>query len=249
MQHSGKTTMKPELARIETALNQLAHPQPNDRRKTSTTVEQQPDTLAQEQHSPDQKRDPSFSVAVQPFPARKNSSKTPTLPKLKPAKISEHRHAANPALAMTLLKEIEDIVSRWQNELQAAVRQIQDLYMEGPIIDGWLESHPREAQESMGTVRLATGDRLMDYVQEVLEQPDEKVTCETPRTGYRLCGLDGDGQFWSRPCPPDQVASVSVAIARYQKIKQLINRKEELESRLSQLSETLIVMHGHLNKD
>jgi hypothetical protein len=234
--------MKPELQRIETALNQWTQPQPTDSHETSATVGHQPDILGDTQQSSQQKRDPSFSLSVQPFPARKNSIKTPTLPKLKPAKISEHRHAANPALAMTLLKEIQEIVARWQTELQTTVRNIQDLYMEGPIIDGWLESHPREANEEIGSVRPAQSDRLMDYVAEVLHQPDEKVTCETPRTGYRLCGLDGDG-------PPDQVASVSVAIARYQKIKQLINRKEELEARLTQLSETLIVMHGHLSRD
>lgn len=241
--------MKPELQRIETALNQLAQPQPTDSRKISATVRNQTDNLGGTQQHPKERRDPSFSVAVQPFPAHKQSPKTPTLPKLKPAKISEHRHAANPALATTLLKEIQDIVDRWQKELQTSVRQIQDLYMEGPIVDGWLESHARETHEEVGTVRPAQNDRLMDYVAEVLNQPDDKVTCETPRTGYRLCGLDGDGQFWSRPCPPDQVASVSVAIARYQKIKQLLNRKQELETRLSQLSETLIVMHGHLSKD
>ena len=241
--------MKPELLRIETALNQLTQPRPTDSQEKSATVGHQTDTLGDEQQPPQQKRDPSFSVSVQPFPARKNSGKTPTLPKLKPTKISEHRHAANPALAMTLLKEIQDIVAGWQTELQTAVRKVQDLYMEGPIIDGWLESHPREAQEEVGAVRPANGDRLMDYVAEAVNQPDEKVTYETPRTGYRLCGLDGDGQFWSRPCPADQVPSVSVAIARYQKIKQLLNRKEELETRLTQLSETLIVMHGHLSRD
>ena len=241
--------MKPELQRIETALNQLTPPRPSDSQKTSATVGHETDNPREGQQRPQEKRDPSFSVSVQPFPARKDSSKTPTLPKLKPAKISEHRHAANPALAMTLLTEIQDIVARWQTELQTAVRKVQDLYMEGPIIDGWLESHPREAQEGVGAVRPAKGDHLMDYVAEVVDQPDDNVTYETPRTGYRLCGLDGDGQFWSRPCPPDQVPSVSVAIARYQKIKQLITRKEELETRLSQLSETLVVMHGHLSKD
>ena len=241
--------MKPELQRIETALNQLVQPQTTDGRKTSATVEHQTDNLEEGQHHRPEKREPSFSVSVQPFPARQQPGKTPTLPKLKPAKISEHRHAANPALAMTLLKEIEEIVTRWQQELQTTVRNIQDLYLEGPIVDGWLESHPREAQENVGAVRTAQGERLMDYVAEVLNQPNDNITCETPRTGYRLCGLDGDGQFWSRPCPPDQVASVSVAIARYQKIKQLINRKQELETRLSQLSETLIVLHGHLSKD
>lgn len=237
--------MKPEMQRIETALNQLTQPQSTDSQETSARVGHQIDTHPDNQN----KRDPSFSVSVQPFPARKNAVKVPTLPKLKPAKISEHRHAANPALAMSLLKEIQDIVARWETELQTTVRKIQDLYIEGPIIDGWLDSHPHEANEEIGSVRLATSDRLMDYVTQVLEQSDEKVTCETPRTGYRLCGLDGDGQFWSRPCPPDQVPSVSVAIARYQKIKQLLTRKQELETRLSQLSETLVVMHGHLSRD
>jgi hypothetical protein len=150
---------------------------------------------------------------------------------------------------MNLLKDIEEIVSRWQKELQTIVRQIQDIYMEGPIVDGWLESHAREAKEDIGTVRTANSDRLMDYVAEVLEQSDEKVTCESPRTGYRLCGLGADGQMWSRPCPPDQVPSVSLAIARYQKLRQLLNRKQELETRLTQLSETLIVMHAHLSKE
>ena len=241
--------MKPELQRIETALNQLTQPRPSDSHKTSATVGHPTDNPREGQQHPQEKRDPSFSVSVQPFPARKNSVKTPTLPKLKPTKISEHRHAANPALAMTLLKEIQDIVARWQTELQTTVRQVQDLYTEGPIIDGWLESHAREANEEIGAVRPAKDDHLMDYVAQVLNQSDETVTCETPRTGYRLCGLDGDGQFWSRPCPPDQVPNVSVAIARYQKIKQLLNRKQELETRLSQLSETLVVMHGHLNRD
>jgi hypothetical protein len=240
--------MKPELQRIETALNQLAQPRATDDQRTSATVEQLADSAKE---GKDRRGDPSFSVAVQPFPARKHQGKTPTLPKIKPVSFSEHRHAANPALAITLLQEIQEIVSRWQNELQNTVRQIQDIYLEGPIIDGWLESHPRESQEGEATVRQANGDRLMDYVQEELNQPDAKVTCETPRagTGYRLCGLDTDGQFWSRPCPPDQVPSVSLAIARHQKIRQLLNRKQVLETRLTQLAETLIVMHGHISKD
>jgi hypothetical protein len=188
-------------------------------------------------------------VAVQPFPARKHHGKTPTLPKFKSPTFSNHRHAANPALAMNLLQEIQEIVAGWQKELQTIVRQIQDIYMDGPIVDGWLESHAREAQEAQTTVRHAEVDRLMDYVEEVLNQPDAKVTLESPRTGYRLCGLDADGQFWARPCPPDQVPSVSLAIARHQKLRQLLSRKQDLEIRLSQLAETLVVMHGHLSMD
>ncbi|HEY9820779.1 MAG TPA: hypothetical protein V6D35_08360 [Candidatus Sericytochromatia bacterium] len=241
--------MKPELQRIETALHQLKKPQSSNSQTTSASVEHQTDPVAQQSGRKQTAGEPSFSMAVQPFPASKHQVKTPTLPKLKPLNISEHRHAANPALAMNLLQEIQEIVARWQEELQTIVRQIQDIYIEGPIVDGWLESHARDGKEAPGTVRPAEGDRLMDYVEEVWNQPDAKVTLESPRTGYRLCGLDASGQFWARPCPPDQVPSVSLAIARHQKLRQLLNRKQELETRLSQLAETLIVMHSHLSKD
>ena len=228
--------MKPELHRIETTLEQLASSQATDSSPRKSNHHQDTDS-------------PSFSMAVKPFPAKKHQGKTPILPKLKPPSFSNHRHGTNPALAMNLLKEIEAIVAGWQKELKKVLRQIQDIYTDGPIVDGWLESHLRESQKAQEVVRLAQGDRLMDYVKEGVNQKDDKVSYESPRTGYRLCGLDPDGQSWSRNCPPDQVPSVSVAIARYQKLRQLLNRKQELETRLSQLSETLVVMHTHLSKD
>ncbi len=240
--------MKPELQRIETALDQLAQA-PTDSQKTSATVGQANSPEGGQQGRHRETNGASVSFAVQTFPARKQQNKTPTLPKLKSPTFSNHRHAANPALAMNLLQEIQEVVGGWQKELQKIVRQVQDIYMEGPIVDGWLESHPRESKDVEGGVRPATVDRLMDYVAEDLNQPDAKVTLETPRTGYRLCGLDENGQFWSRPCPPDQVPTISLAIARHQKLRQLLSRKQDLEVRLSQLAETLIVMHGHISMD
>ncbi|NEP61242.1 MAG: hypothetical protein F6K31_30400 [Symploca sp. SIO2G7] len=228
--------MKPELHRIETTLEQLAHSQATDSSPRQSDHHQDTDT-------------PSFSMAVKPFPANKHQGKTPTLPKIKPPSFSNHRHSTNPALAMNLLKEIEEIVAGWQQELKKVLKQIQDLYIDGPIVDGWLESHLRESQQAQEVVRLAQDDRLMDYVKERINATDAKVSYESPRTGYRLCGLDPDGQSWSRNCPADQVPSVGIAIARYQKLRQLLSRKQELETRLSQLSETLVVMHAHLSKD
>lgn len=241
--------MKPELQRIETALDQLAQASPTDREKTSATVGHQANSVEGGQARHRESNGASVSFAVQTFPARRQQNKTPTLPKLKSPTFSNHRHAANPALAMNLLQEIQEVVAGWQKELQTIGRQIQDIYMEGPIVDGWLESHPRESKDVEGGVRPATVDRLMDYVEEDLNQPDAKVTLESPRTGYRLCGLDENGQFWSRPCPPDQVPSISLAIARHQKLRQLLSRKQDLEVRLSQLAETLVVMHGHISMD
>lgn len=243
--------MKPKLQTLETALERMGESKISDRdalassNRTNTSANLgQPNSVEESGHP--HMTEPSFSLAVQPFSARKQQG-PPTLPKLKPLNISEHRHAANPALAMNLLQEIEEIVARWQTELQTIVRQIQDIYIEGPIVDGWLESHARDAV-AQETVRPTTVDRLMDYIPEEW-QGDQEVTLETPRTGYRLCGLDASGQFWSRPCPPEQVVSISLAIARHQKLRQLLTRKQELETRLSQLAETLIVMHSHLNKD
>jgi len=235
--------MKPKL-QLETALERMGESQTGAQQKNASREQTDASEEAGRQR---EAGEPSFSLAVQTFSARKQQG-PPTLPKLKPLNISEHRHAANPALAMNLLQEIEEIVARWQTELQTIVRQIQDIYIDGPIVDGWLESHARDAPEAQGTVRPTTVDRLMDYVAEEW-QAEGDVTLESPRTGYRLCGLDASGQFWARPCPPDQVVSVSLAIARHQKLRQLLTRKQELETRLSQLAETLIVMHSHLNKD
>lgn len=243
--------MKPELQRIETTLHQLEESSPSGSQPTST-AESAEDCL----EWPSQETDgsPSFSMTVPPIPARKHAGKTPVLPKLKPPSFSNHRNGANPGLAMILLQEIEEVVGGWQKELQQVVRQIQDIYLEGPIVDGWLESHSREPEVGIGMLRHVEADRLMNYVEvetgnfvSSQGQADATVTCQAPQAGYRLCGLDADGQSWSRPCPPEQVPSVSMAIARYQKLRQLLSHKQELETRLTQLAETLVVLHSHLS--
>lgn len=53
-------------------------------------------------------------------------------------------------------------------------------------------------------------------------------------THYRLCSLAEDGSVRSHPCPPEQMAMVSTAIARYQKFKQLTAQKEAIEIKLQQ---------------
>lgn len=220
--------MKPELKQIATTLDKL------EQGNIAT------------QDSPPASKPPSFTITIDELTGNKSKSdlKMPALPKLKPAKISSHNHSSNPALAMNLLKDIEAIVEGWQKELQKVVKQIQDIYLEGPIVDGWLESHTRRPEERDAAVRKAETDRLMDYVEELF---DANVTYENPRPGYRLCGLDESGQLWSKMCPPDQVPDVSVAIARYQKLRLLLSRKKELETRLSDLSETLVIMHAQLS--
>ncbi|MEA5598875.1 hypothetical protein [Rivularia sp. UHCC 0363] len=187
--------------------------------------------------------------SVPTFSAQDEQLKPPSLPKFKSPNFSSHHNAPNPALASNVLVEIQEIVAGWQTELHKIVRQIQELYLQGPIVNGWLESHEKDPEpEATATLRHAEVDRLMDYVEEICAALPEP-SLKSNRTGYRLCGLDDSGEVWCRPCPPEQVASVSMAIARYQQLRQLLGRKQKLETRLNQLAETLVVLHGHIKQE
>ncbi|NDJ19550.1 hypothetical protein [Myxacorys almedinensis] len=170
------------------------------------------------------------------------------LPKFKLPSFTSHRNSANPALASSLLKDLLTITEGWQTELAQVLRDMQDLYAEGPIVDGWLESHAPDPDANPAVLRHAEPDRLMNYVEEICATPDAKATPQVPKSGYFLCGLNADGQVWSTPCPSEQVPSVSLAIARHQKLRQLLARKQELENRLNQLSETLVGLHSQLRE-
>ncbi|MBV6627527.1 MAG: hypothetical protein KI793_32165 [Rivularia sp. (in: Bacteria)] len=187
--------------------------------------------------------------SVQAFSAQDEDIKAPSLPKFKTPSFSSHRNAPNPALASNVLQEIQEIVAGWQAELYKVLRQIQDIYSQGPIVNGWLESHEKEPQpEATATLRHAEVDRLMDYVEEICAAQETQNQSDSSRTGYRLCGLDASGEVWSRPCPAEQVPGVSMAIARYQQLRQYLERKQKLENRLNHLAETLVVLHGHIKQ-
>ena len=186
--------------------------------------------------------------SVPVFPAQETGEKTPTLPKFKTPSFSNHRHGANPALAMNMLQAIQEKVASWQIELQTIVQQIQDIYLEGPIINGWLESNPQQPETGgTATLRHAELDQLMNYVEDICAN-GEKKSYKPVYTDYRLCGVDTAGQVWSRPCPVDQVPSVSIAIARHKRLRQLLVRQQDLENRLSQLAETLVMLHSHIQQ-
>jgi hypothetical protein len=243
--------MKTGLKRIEATLHDLGHRSTaptSDSLKSSfsfrisvgatqdTSSEQhtnQLDTESPQKHSPQHNSVPTF-------PAQETGGKTPTLPKFKHPTFSSHRHGANPALAMNILQEIQQHIASWQTELQTIIQQVQDIYLEGPIVNGWLESNMKEPEQGKtATLRHGEVDQIMD---------NEKVSHPSGITDYRLCGVDTSGQVWSRPCPPDQLPIVSMAIARYQKLRQLLGRKQYLETRLSQLAEHLVNLHSHIQQ-
>ncbi len=269
--------MKRDLKRIEAALHQIADQSTrytlpgNGVRKVSpmnstatTGVVAVPVTMRTKvslptlpdevQPIPDGNAAPPAEVAVPPLSACLGDIKVPTLPRIKSPTLSSHRNAANPTLAMGLLKEMELTVAGWQDELQQVLRQIQDLYLEGPIVDGWMESYAQQEGESP-MFRHADVNCLMDYVEKMrnsplpegVNSPAPGTTAEAMATGYRLCGLNEDGQLWFRHCPSAQVPAVSLAIARYQRLRSLLTRKQYLENRLSLLAETLVGVHSQMN--
>jgi hypothetical protein len=193
------------------------------------------------------------SPGVTPFPVPKEENPTPILPKVKPASAGDRRQAANPEFTMNLLQEIQQTVANWQQELQSLHEQIEDLYREGPMINGWLESHSRESNSasrppsSAAALRHADIDDLMAYIEQLSQQ--EEYGSDPGGVKYQLCGLDEKGKSWSKPCPNEQIPSVSLAIARYQKLRQLLKRKQSLERRITQLSENLIVCCGNLREE
>lgn len=186
------------------------------------------------------RRSPAPEATVEPFPVDSQTAKAPSLPKVKPTSFSSHRHGANPALAMNLLHEMEAIVAGWQSQLQSTLDQIQALYLEGPIVDGWLESDAEGSQP----LSQADLDRVRSYLNKV-NLPHSKIA-DTPQTTYRLCGLDENGKLWAKHCPIEQLPSVSLAIARHQKLRQLLGQKQTLENRLNQLAETLVMLHSYI---
>lgn len=191
---------------------------------------------------------PIPSEGVSEVSAVSSSPMTLNLPKFKPVNFSNHRHATNPALTVGLLREIEVVVVKWQQELRQVSKQIHDLYQEGPIVDGWLESipHPNATEEHTPLSHLEI-TRLLDSVQELLNASQPTLIAhESPRAGYRLCRLDPNGQVQCRSCAQEQVPELSLAIARYQKLRQLLARQQHLETRLNQLTQALVGMRSGL---
>lgn len=222
--------MKLELHKIEATLHQLAAQSTTGNQELS--LKSQPVTTIPEQPAP-----PTPKLELWSEQAGQ-AKRIPALPKIEQPRFTSHRNGVNPYLAMNLLKEMEGVVGRWQTELRQVLRQIQDIYMEGPIVEGWLETDYYTPTTAPGVPAVPKGNRGATK-----RSPAQNANSATR---YRLCGWDASGALRSRPCPPEELPSVSLAIARYQKLQHLLDRKQELENNLTQLAEVLIVVQGHI---
>ena len=185
---------------------------------------------------------PPTLVTPSPIPLTQNLH----LPKTKTVSLTPHRNAANPALSRIILQDLMAIVETWQTELTTIVTQIQNLYLNGPIIDGWLESAGSTTPVETVAFRHADISQLVSFVEQLQAGTLTPDRISTQGAAYRLCGLNADGQLWHYPCPTDQIPAVSVAIARHHQLRQLRTRQSNLEDRLAQFSEDLVMLHGKL---
>ena len=169
------------------------------------------------------------------------------LPKPKSVSLTPNRNAPNPALAASLLQDMLAIVTTWQQELTTIVQTIQNIYLEGAILDGWLESLGTSSQQDeTQAFRHADISELVSFVEKLQTGKIQPEDIHAVPSNYRLCGINPDGQLWSYPCPSDQVPAVSMAIARHHKLRQLLIRQADLETHLTRFSEDLVRLHSQL---
>ncbi|WP_009631761.1 hypothetical protein [Synechocystis sp. PCC 7509] len=209
--------MKADLNKIKAALQQLEQ-NPNISKSPTLTTSNQ-DTTA----SPLEPTCEAAPDISKPIPPLQPNRKAPTLPTFNSS--SEEKAVEKvPSLEISLPPTL-------MQELQQVVQQIENLYREGPIVDGWLESYPCDSTPSNDEYPINDAATSLEYVKAAGSLEKDKVICEAPRSCYRLNGVS-KGQQWSYPCPIEQLPSVSVAIARYEKLLQLIGRKQALETHL-----------------
>ncbi|MBD1909694.1 MULTISPECIES: hypothetical protein [unclassified Leptolyngbya] len=231
------------LQRIQATLSELSQSsseQPTQNKQSEDQTVQQPSPLISVPLV-----DP---VTVRPFSTGTETSPPLTLPHLNSIQPKQPRQILQPGLSLGILKEIEKVLTTWQAELQQLTLNIQDVQLEGPIIDGWLESQlGAPVQTEHGFLQHAEISQISQYVNS-MEDRSFPSSPDHSRTIYRLCTLDADGHVQSQPCPSEQIPQVSLAIARHQKLRQLLSRKHYLEFRLSQLAENLVTIHSYLQE-
>jgi hypothetical protein len=92
----------------------------------------------------------------------------------------------------------------------------------GPIVAGWLEAeahHPDFSLESL------------EKIPEIIQQQSIE---------YQLCSLDEMGEVAARDCPEPEMFGISKALARHQQLRQLIDRKSDLEANIKHTLATLV---------
>ncbi|MEM7795199.1 MAG: hypothetical protein AAF579_12220 [Cyanobacteria bacterium P01_C01_bin.118] len=161
------------------------------------------------------------------------------------------------------------VVSGWlasEASLNAAVKQITPTMVNydaaktagaehnGVGVEVSATTIPQQGEIDVALFRHGDANDLMNYLSalenSIVEQqtvtehavaPQLHHPTETQTTSshYYLCQLDSSGQIQAEPCPPEQVPVLSMAIARYRRLNQLIKQKQKIESKLQAIVDIL----------
>lgn len=130
--------MKPELKRIETALQQASEQYVTAREDLSSGFDRHAATDATHTLKTEFLDTNTSLLAVSAAaPEPVSSGYHRSLPSQE-----NHRFIAltSSALSINLLNDLQTMVTEWAATLEAILQQVQKLYEEGPIVNGWLES-------------------------------------------------------------------------------------------------------------
>lgn len=187
--------MKAELKRIEATLQQTgtikptSDPEPAATAKTQTRPAYSFEiySATQKRHLPPRQQsshatqhtssEDSSAISVQS--AQISAHPEPQLPNFNRSS-KYHRHVSRP-IRPPWLEAPTDVVA-CQKHLQQIVHQIQTIYQEGPIVNGWLESSGHKLEPTTQLSRESSEYRT-EYVAAACSFDQGRVTCESPRAG------------------------------------------------------------------
>jgi hypothetical protein len=170
-----------------------------------------------------------------PNPKMTSSESTNRANQVQTPRFGRLRQDANPGLALHILQEIHHLTAGWQQQLEQITHDINSTTTAGPTLAAWIESRKFKLNEE--------GQQIPTPYSQI--DPTD-FTAIDPEAHYRLCGLDENGELWMRPCPPQEILAVSMAIARYQQLKTLTERQHDLEDKVRKVLETLVHLRMEL---
>ncbi len=149
--------------------------------------------------------------------------------------------------------------------LESSVQMPQPIVQTGGVDSTILRHGDAEALlqyvEALGSNGLNSSDHSKSHDLSPISQADIKIdsaesdiaSAETETDGaptlYHLCHLNESGQVVSQPCPPEQMGVVSMAIARHQKFRQLMDKKQAIEVKLQCAVDKLTSTRSALKED
>jgi hypothetical protein len=138
------------------------------------------------------------------------------------AKLKGQYHQPNAGLVLHMLQELQYLLNSWQKEILDLEQKIALVRESGPIVAGWLEAEANNTDFSLES---------LEKIPEILQQQS---------LDYQLCSLDEGGEIATRDCPEPEMFGISKALARHQKLRQLIDRKSNLEANIKHTLATLV---------